>query len=120
MATRVAMTSFCDHSLARRAARADSVARRYFPQKSMLYAAEAETWKAVIGARKAGHFGPEIFPVLEAYCTTALACDHIAARLRVEEGIDHTLLESYDRMTRSLADLAEALGLLPADERTDD
>ena len=95
-----------------------------FPQgpaaPAHLSAAEAETWKAVIGARKAGHFGPEIFPVLEAYCTTALACDHIAARLRVEEGIDHTLLESYDRMTRSLADLAEALGLLPADERTDD
>jgi hypothetical protein len=40
--------------------------------------------------------------------------------LRAEDGIDHALLETYDRMTRSLADLAKALGLLPADERADD
>ena len=85
-----------------------------------LSAAEAETWRAVVGARKAGYFGPEVFPLLEAYCATALACDHIAARLRAEEGIDHALLELYDRMTRSLSDLANALGLLPAGERTDD
>jgi len=36
-----------------------------FPQgpaaPAHLSAAEAETWKAVIGARKAGHFGPEIY-----------------------------------------------------------
>ena len=85
-----------------------------------LSAAEAETWRAVVGARKAGYFGPEVFPLLDAYCATALACDHIAARLRAEEGIDHALLELYDRMTRSLSDLANALGLLPAGERTDD
>jgi len=84
-----------------------------------LSAAEAETWRAVVGSRKAGYFGPEVFPLLEAYCATALACDHIAARLRAEEGIDHALLETYDRMTRSLADLAKALCLLPEGERTD-
>jgi hypothetical protein len=82
--------------------------------------AETATWKVVLASRKAGHFGPEILPVLKAYCTTALACDHIAARLRAEDGIDHALLETYDRMTRSLADLAKALGLLPEDERADD
>ena len=27
-----------------------------------LSAAEAETWRAVVGARKAGYFGPEVFP----------------------------------------------------------
>jgi phage terminase small subunit len=84
------------------------------PAPAHLSPAETETWKAVIASRKSGHFGPEIFPVLEAYCTTALACDHIAARLRIEEGIDHTLLETYDRATHSLSDLAKALGLLPA------
>ena len=84
-----------------------------------LSAKEAELWKAVIGSREAGHFGPEIFPLLEAYCQTALMCEHIAARLRLEEGIDHALLETYDRMTRSLADLAKVLCLLPEDERTD-
>src|SRR5262245_17743148 len=77
---------------------------------------EAETWRAVVASRKAGFFGPEIFPVLEAYCATAMMCEHVAARLRLEEGVDHTLLETYDRMTHSLADLAKALCLLPADE----
>jgi hypothetical protein len=75
--------------------------------------AEAETWRAAVGSRPAGYFGPEIFPVLLAYCTTAAACDYIASRLRVEEGVDHALLESYDRMTHSLMSLAEALDLLP-------
>src|SRR5215475_81708 len=81
--------------------------------------AEAETWKAVIGSRKAGYFGPEIFPVLEAYCATAMICDRIAAQLRELDEIDHEAYESYDRMTRSLADLAKALCLLPEGERTD-
>ena len=84
-----------------------------------LSAAEAETWRAVVGARKAGYFGPEVFPLLEAYCATALACDHIAARLRAEEGIDHALLETYDRMTESLTNLAKALCLLPGGEQVD-
>ena len=75
---------------------------------------EAEVWRAVMASQKAGHFGPEIFPVLESYCTTAVMCDHIAARLRVEEGIDHGLLETFDRMSRLLVDLATALCLLPA------
>ena len=48
-----------------------------------------------------------------AYCATAAACDYIASRLRVEDGVDHALLESYDRMTASLIRLAEALDLLP-------
>jgi phage terminase small subunit len=86
------------------------------PAPAHLSPAESETWKAVVGARKAGYFGPEIFPLLEAYCATAMMCEHIAARLRTEEGIDHALLETYDRMTRSLQDLAKALGLLPAGE----
>jgi phage terminase small subunit len=90
------------------------------PAPTHLSPAESETWRAVVGARKAGFFGPEVFPLLEAYCATALACDHIAARLRVLEEIDHSLYETYDRMTRSLADLAKALGLLPGDERADD
>jgi len=84
-----------------------------------LSAAEAETWRAVVGARKAGYFSPEVFPLLEAYCATALACDHIAARLRAEEGIDHALLETYDRMTESLTNLAKALCLLPGGEQVD-
>ena len=75
--------------------------------------AEAETWRAVVGSRPAGHFGPEVFPVLLAYCTTTAACDYIASRLRVEGGVDHALLGTYDRMTHSLMSLAEALGLLP-------
>jgi hypothetical protein len=50
------------------------------------------------------------------YCTTAMMCDHIAARLRAEEGINDPLLETYDRMTRSLSDLARALGLLPGED----
>jgi hypothetical protein len=45
-------------------------------------------------------------------------CDYIAARLRVEDGVDHALLESYDRMTRSLMNLAEALDLLPGGRRS--
>ena len=49
-----------------------------------------------------------------------MICDHIAAQLRELDEIDHEAYESYDRMTRSLADLAKALGLLPADERADD
>jgi hypothetical protein len=80
--------------------------------------AEAETWKAVIGSRKAGYFGPEIFPVLEAYCATAMICDRIAAQLRVEE-LQTDLLASYDKMTQSLTTLAEALSLLPEGERAD-
>jgi hypothetical protein len=79
--------------------------------------AEADIWRAVVGSRPAGHFGPEIFPVLLAYCTTATVCDHVGSRLRVEEGVDHALLESYDRMTHSLMSLAEALGLLPGAKR---
>ena len=57
--------------------------------------------------------------LLEAYCATAMMCEHVAARLRTEDGVDHALLETYDRMTRSLADLAKVLCLLPEDERTD-
>ena len=64
-------------------------------------------------------FGPEIFPLLEAYCATAMICDRIAAQLRKLDEIDHEAYESYDRMTRSLADLAKALCLLPEGERTD-
>jgi phage terminase small subunit len=86
------------------------------PPPAHLSVGEAGTWRAVVGARKPDHFGPEIFPLLEAYCATAIMCEHIAARLRTEEGIDHALLETYDRMTRSLQDLAKALGLLPAGE----
>ena len=89
------------------------------PAPAHLSPAEAETWKAVVGARKAGFFGPEIFPLLEAYCATAMMCEHVAARLRTEDGVDHALLETYDRMTRSLADLAKVLCLLPEGERTD-
>ena len=37
--------------------------------------------------------------------------------MRVEEGVDHALLESYDRMTQSLIRLAEALDLLPGAKR---
>jgi phage terminase small subunit len=48
-----------------------------------------------------------------------MVCDHVGSRLRVEEGVDHALLESYDRMTRSLMSLAEALGLLPGAKRAD-
>jgi hypothetical protein len=96
-----------------------------FPQNeraappARLSAAEAETWRAVINSRPAGHFGPEIFPILEAYCATAAVCDHVGSRLRVEDGVDHALLESYDRMTQSLMRLAEALGLLPGAKRAD-
>jgi hypothetical protein len=89
------------------------------PAPAHLSPTETETWKAVVGARKAGYFGAEIFPILEAYCASAMICEHIAARLRTEEGIDDTLLETYDRMTRSLSDLAKALGLLPAGESPD-
>jgi hypothetical protein len=89
------------------------------PAPAHLSPAESETWRAVVGAKKAGYFGAEIFPLLEAYCATALICEHIARRLRTEEGIDHALLETYDRMTRSLADLAKVLCLLPEGERTD-
>ena len=83
------------------------------PAPAHLSPPEAETWKAVVGARKAGFFGPEIFPLLEAYCVTAMMCEHVAARLRTEDGVDHALLETYDRKTRSLANLAKDLGLLP-------
>ena len=83
------------------------------PAPAHLSPAEAETWKAVVGARKAGFFGPEIFSLLEAYCATAMMCEHVAARLRTEDGVDHALLETYDRKTRSLANLAKDLGLLP-------
>jgi hypothetical protein len=82
-----------------------------------LSSAEAEVWRAVIASRPAGFFGPEIFPVLEAYCTTASMCDHVAVRLRGEEGIDHALLATYDQMTGSLTHLAETLDLLPGAKR---
>lgn len=92
-----------------------------FPQGTTapahLSAAEAELWRAIVASRKPGYFGPEIHPVLEAYCATALACEHIGARLRLEDGIDHGMLETYDRMTRSLSDLAQALCLLPRQPR---
>ena len=61
------------------------------PPPLRLSPAEAETWRAVVGSRSAGHFGPEIFPILEAYCATAMMCDHVGSRLRVEEGVDHAL-----------------------------
>jgi hypothetical protein len=99
----------------------DSAVVVSFPQgttaPTRLSAAEVELWKAVVSSRKPGYFGPEIFPILEAYCQTALMCEHIAARLRVEEGIDHSLLETYDRMSRLLSDLAQALCLLPGQPR---
>jgi len=60
------------------------------------------------------HLSPK--EVLEAYCTTALICDRMAARLRIDESNDR-LLASYDEATASLLRLAQALGLLPADER---
>ncbi|HVI65476.1 MAG TPA: hypothetical protein VM910_23275 [Bradyrhizobium sp.] len=87
------------------------------PPPARLSPAEADTWRAVVGSRPAGHFGPEVFPVLLAYCATAMMCDHVGSRLRGEEGVDHALLESYDRMTQSLIKLAEALGLLPGAKR---
>ena len=83
------------------------------PAPAHLSPAESETWRAVVGAKKAGYFGAEIFPLLEAYCATAMMCEHVAARLRTEDGVDHALLETYDRKTRSLANLAKDLGLLP-------
>ena len=89
------------------------------PPPARLSPAEADTWRAVVGSRPAGHFGSEVFPVLLAYCATAMVCDYVGSRLRVEEGVDHALLESYDRMTRSLMSLAEALGLLPGAKRAD-
>jgi len=82
-----------------------------------LSSAEADTWRAVVGSRPAGHFGAEIFPILEAYCVTATVCDHVGSRLCVEEGVDHAVFETYDRMTHSLMSLAEALGLLPGARR---
>jgi hypothetical protein len=82
-----------------------------------LSAAELELWRAIIASRKAGFFGPEVFPLIASYCTTATMCEHIAARLRVEQGVDHEMLETYDRMTRSLSSLAEALGLLPGQSK---
>jgi phage terminase small subunit len=87
------------------------------PPPARLSPAEADTWRAVVGSRSAGHFGAEVFPILEAYCATAAVCDHVGSRLRVEDGVDHALLETYDRMTRSLMSLAEALGLLPGAKR---
>jgi len=39
--------------------------------------------------------------------------------MRELDEIDHEAYESYDRMTRSLADLAKALCLLPEGERSD-
>src|SRR5262249_18838964 len=56
-------------------------AREDSPPPEHLSPAEVEIWKAVLGSRKAGHFGPEIFPLLVAYSTTAAACDHSGARL---------------------------------------
>src|SRR5262249_57506895 len=82
--------------------------------------AEASTWKAVIASRKAGHFGPELFPLVELYCATAMACDHVAARLRAQDGIDHALVETHGKLTDSLVSLAEALDLLPGAERVRD
>jgi len=78
-----------------------------------LSAEEAETWRAVVGSRPAGYFGPEVHAVLSSYVTTVMICDDIGARLRAIEGVDHALLETYDRMTRLLMDLATALCLLP-------
>jgi len=66
------------------------------PPPEHLSLEEAETWKATVGARKAGFFGPEIFPLLEAYCATAMICDRIAAQLRELDEIDHEAYESYD------------------------
>jgi len=34
------------------------------PAPAHLSPAEAETWRAVIGSKKAGHFGPEIFALI--------------------------------------------------------
>jgi len=85
-----------------------------------LSAAEAATWRAVIASRKAGHFGPEIFPLVESYCAIAMMSDHVAARMRAEEGIDHALIETSERLTQSLIDLAEALDLLPGAKRVRD
>src|SRR5262245_17717632 len=67
------------------------------PPPENLSLQEAKTWKATVGARKAGFFGPEIFPLLEAYCATAMICDRIAAQLREPDEIDHEAYESYDR-----------------------
>src|SRR5262249_15363320 len=85
-----------------------------------LSADEAAVWRAVIGSRKAGHFRPEIFPLLEQYCATAMMSDHVAARLRAEDGIDHALIETSGKLTDTLVDLAEALGLLPGGNRARD
>jgi len=64
------------------------------PPPEHLSLEEAETWKATVGARKAGFFGPEIFPLLEAYCATAMICDRIAAQLRELDEINHEAYES--------------------------
>jgi hypothetical protein len=85
----------------------------YAPPPEHFAPAEAELWRAVIGSRPIGHFGPEVFPLIEAYCTTAMACDLIAGRMRDEDDVDHALLETYGKMTDTLIDLAAALGLLP-------
>ena len=89
------------------------------PPPAHLSPAEQEVWRAVVGSRQVGHFNPAVFPILEAYCTTAMMCDHIASRLRVVDGVDHALLETYDRMTASLMHLAEVLCLLPGAKRVD-
>jgi hypothetical protein len=84
------------------------------PPPKQLTPAEAETWRAVVGSRPVGYFGPEVHAVLSSYVMTAMLCDDIGAQLRVTKGVDHALLETYDRMTRLLMDLATALCLLPA------
>jgi hypothetical protein len=66
--------------------------------------AEAETWRAVIASREPGYFTAAVFPLIMGYATTAMMCDHIAARLRAQgDVVDAPLLECFDRMTRSLS-----------------
>src|SRR5262249_48623823 len=40
------------------------------PPPEHLSSQKAETWKATVGSRKAGYFGPEIVPLLQAYSPT--------------------------------------------------
>lgn len=82
---------------------------------------EAAEWREVVGTFPAEHFHRAIHPLLEAYCSHAVARRRIEQLIRnLEEGDEWTpnkysyLREMHDRESRSLAALAVRLNIATA------
>lgn len=69
---------------------------------------EAELWREIVSSRPPNHFGRETFPLLRAYCTTAMLVEDQAAEVRALRHAGKAVKRASDEHRRTVS----ALGAL--------